>query len=120
MDGVIETASGLQYRVIKEGTGATPGPHDFVRVNYTGYHMDGTEFDSSEKRGGTARFQVNQIIPGWNEMLQLMKEGEQVVVYVPPDLGYGDRKVGDNIEPGSTLIFKIELLEVVKNNNEPK
>lgn len=112
--GVKTTASGLQYEVLAEGTGATPGVDDEVSVNYRGTLVDGTEFDSSYKRGKPASFRVGGVIKGWTEALQLMKEGEKVKLAIPSELAYGDRGAPPVIGPGSTLIFEVELLKVVK------
>lgn len=110
--GVTTTPSGLQYEVIKEGTGATPTAEDVVTVHYHGTLTDGTVFDSSVERGEPATFPLNQVIPGWTEGLQLMKEGAKYRFYIPSDLAYGDRAMGDVIKSGSTLIFDVELLKV--------
>ncbi len=112
-DGVKETASGLQYKVIKEGTGKKPGPDDTVKVHYRGTLLDGTEFDSSYKRNQPAVFKVGQVIKGWQEALQMMSPGAEYELYIPPKLAYGDRGAPPVIEPGSMLVFKVELLEVV-------
>ncbi len=114
-DGVKLTASGLQYEVLAEGTGATPSAEDRVSVNYRGTLVDGTEFDSSYKRGQPATFQVGGVIAGWTEALQLMKEGGKLKLVIPPELAYGDRGAPPVIGPGSTLVFEVELLEIVKN-----
>ncbi|MCF6183784.1 MAG: FKBP-type peptidyl-prolyl cis-trans isomerase [Bacteroidales bacterium] len=111
-DGVITTKSGLQYKVLKEGNGKTPTISDKVRVNYEGKLLDGTVFDSSYKRKKPAEFGVTQVIKGWTEALQLMKEGSEYELYIPYDLAYGDRAAGD-IKPFSTLIFKVELLKIL-------
>ncbi|MDF1570156.1 MAG: FKBP-type peptidyl-prolyl cis-trans isomerase [Bacteroidales bacterium] len=113
-EGIIETQSGLQYRVIQEGAGPSPSPESNVKVHYTGYLLDGTKFDSSHDRGEPAEFPVNRVIPGWTEVLQLMKPGAEYVVYIPPHLGYGDRQMGGDIPAGSTLIFEIELLDITQ------
>src|SRR6266581_4507390 len=105
------TASGLQYKVIKEGTGAKPKATDTVSVNYRGTLIDGTEFDSSYKRGQPATFPLNGVIKGWTEGLQLMKVGSKYQFFVPPNLAYGERSVGPDIAPNSTLIFEVELLD---------
>jgi FKBP-type peptidyl-prolyl cis-trans isomerase FklB len=110
--GVQTTATGLQYKVVKAGTGRTPAASDTVTVNYRGTLVDGTEFDSSYKRGEPATFPVAGVIPGWTEALQLMKEGEQVQLVIPPDLGYGERGAGGVIPPGATLVFDVELISV--------
>ncbi len=100
----------LQYRIITEGTGATPKSNDVVSVNYRGTTINGKEFDSSAKRGQPAKFAVNRVIKGWTEALQLMKVGSKWEVFLPSSLGYADAGSGPNIEPGSTLIFEVELL----------
>jgi FKBP-type peptidyl-prolyl cis-trans isomerase FklB len=110
--GVKTTASGLQYKVIKEGTGAQPKATDAVTVNYRGTLIDGTEFDSSYKRGQPATFPVNGVIKGWTEALQLMKVGSKYQLFIPPNLAYGERAMGPDIGPNSTLIFEVELLNV--------
>ena len=108
--GVKTTASGLAYQVLKEGNGATPTATDQVQVNYVGKLIDGTVFD--ESKGKPVEFQVNQVIKGWGEMLQLMKVGEKVKVVIPQELAYGAQYAGDKIQPFSTLVFEIELLKV--------
>ena len=113
-EGVVTTASGLQYKVLRAGAGKPPGLSDRVSANYRGTLIDGTEFDSSYSRGQPAEFAVNQVIAGWMEALQIMKPGDKWAVYVPPDLAYGDRGAGEKIGPHATLIFEIELLEVKK------
>jgi FKBP-type peptidyl-prolyl cis-trans isomerase FklB len=110
--GVKTTASGLQYKVEKEGTGATPKATDMVTVNYRGTLIDGTEFDSSYKRGQPATFPVNGVIKGWTEALQLMKQGAKYQLYIPANLAYGERAMGPDIGPNSTLIFDVELQDV--------
>ena len=112
-EGVKVLPSGLQYKVITEGTGATPTADDKVKTHYRGTLIDGTEFDSSYKRNQPAEFAVKGVIKGWTEALQLMKEGAKWELYVPADLAYGERG-RPGIPPNSTLIFEIELLEVVK------
>ncbi|MAX21569.1 MAG: FKBP-type peptidyl-prolyl cis-trans isomerase [Pirellulaceae bacterium] len=111
-EGVKVTESGLQYKVIKAGEGATPKPTSKVTTHYEGKLINGTVFDSSYKRGAPATFGVNQVIPGWTEALQLMKEGDQWELYIPSKLAYGERGAGADIGPNSTLIFKIELIKV--------
>ncbi len=111
-EGVIETASGLQYKVLVEGTGISPKPEDKVKCHYRGTLLNGKEFDSSYKTGQPAEFQLNRVIPGWTEGLQLMKVGGKYKLYVPSQLAYGPRGGGQTIEPNSTLIFEIELLDV--------
>jgi len=112
--GVKTTKSGLQYKVIKAGKGASPKATDQVKTHYEGRLINGKVFDSSYKRGEPATFPVNGVIKGWTEALQLMKVGSQWELYVPAELGYGARGTGADIGPNSTLIFKVELLEVVK------
>src|SRR5436853_6153938 len=110
--GVKTTASGLQYKVEKEGTGSQPKATDMVTVNYRGTLIDGTEFDSSYKRGQPATFPLNGVIKGWTEGLQLMKQGGKYQFFVPSNLAYGERAVGPDIAPNATLIFEVELLDV--------
>lgn len=112
-EGVKTTSSGLQYEILKEGTGPSPQSSDRVEVNYRGTLIDGTEFDSSFKRGKSATFALNRVIPGWQEVLQLMKKGAKYRVIVPPHLAYRDRQVSPEIGPNSTLVFEIELLDVI-------
>lgn len=109
-EGVIETASGLQYKVIKPGEGDSPDDNDMVEVHYTGTLVDGTVFDSSRERGESIEFPVNGVIPGWTEALKLMKPGAQYMLYIPSKLAYGDKKTGP-IPEGSTLIFDVELIK---------
>jgi FKBP-type peptidyl-prolyl cis-trans isomerase FklB len=111
-EGVKILPSGLQYKVIKEGTGKTPKAEDTVVTNYRGTLTDGTEFDSSYKRGQPATFPVKGVIPGWTEALQLMKEGSKWELFIPSSLAYGERGAGNAIGPNATLIFEIELLSV--------
>ncbi|WP_448872369.1 FKBP-type peptidyl-prolyl cis-trans isomerase [Desulfobulbus propionicus] len=111
-EGVVTTKSGLQYKVIKKGQGAKPVPTDTVKVHYKGALIDGKEFDSSYKRNEPAVFQVNQVIAGWQEALPLMDVGSTAELYIPPDLAYGDRGAPPVIEPGSMLIFQVELLGI--------
>ncbi|MBI3850673.1 MAG: FKBP-type peptidyl-prolyl cis-trans isomerase [Verrucomicrobia bacterium] len=108
--GVVTLPSGLQYKVITEGTGDVPKNGDTVTVNYKGTLIDGTEFDSSYKRGQPATFNVNGVIKGWTEALLMMKTGSKQELYIPASLAYGDRGQGAKIEPGSTLIFEVELV----------
>jgi FKBP-type peptidyl-prolyl cis-trans isomerase FklB len=113
--GVKTTASGLQYKVINSGAGKTPGPKDTVKVHYHGTLIDGSVFDSSVDRGEPVTFPVNGVIPGWTEVLQLMKEGDKWQVYVPPQLAYGDTPPpGAKIGPNSVLIFDIQLIDIEK------
>ena len=110
-DGVVTLPSGLQYKILAEGSGKLPKATDSVTVNYRGTLVDGTEFDSSYTRGQPATFQVGKVIPGWTEGLQLMKEGSKWQLVIPPQLAYGARGSG-RIPPNSTLIFEVELLAV--------
>lgn len=112
--GVVELPSGLQYQVIKEGTGPKPTLTDKVRVHYHGTLIDGTVFDSSVDRGQPIEFNVNGVIPGWTEALQLMPVGSKWKLVIPSELAYGDNQAGPNIKPGSTLLFDVELLDIVK------
>jgi len=106
------TASGLQYRVLAEGSGTeSPGPSSVVSVHYRGKLTDGLEFDSSYKRNQPLTFPVNGVIRGWTEALQLMKVGDKWELIIPPDLGYGSQGAGSTIPPDATLIFEVELLE---------
>jgi len=111
-DGVKTLPSGLQYRILTPGNGASPKATDKVTVHYRGTLIDGTEFDSSYSRGQPATFGVNQVIPGWTEALQLMKEGGKWQLYIPAKLAYGERGAGARIPPNSALIFDVELISV--------
>ena len=111
-EGVTTTASGLQYEVLTNGTGATPVETDQVTVHYHGTLVDGTVFDSSVERGQPATFPVNGVIPGWVEALQLMNVGSKYKLYIPSDLAYGERGAGGSIGPNETLIFEVELLSI--------
>ncbi|MCF6176855.1 MAG: FKBP-type peptidyl-prolyl cis-trans isomerase [Victivallaceae bacterium] len=112
-DGIKTTASGMQYQVMTDGAGATPTKEDTVRVHYTGTLLDGTVFDSSVERGQPAEFGVGQVIAGWTEALQDMKVGSKHKLFIPSELAYGDRGAGQHIEPGSMLIFEVELLAIL-------
>lgn len=112
--GVVTTASGLQYQIIKEGTGAKPTTSDTVVANYSGSLIDGTVFDSSYKRGQPATFSLGKVIPGWQEVLPLMSVGSKYKVFIPSELGYGARGAGGTIGPNETLVFEIELLDIKK------
>ncbi len=111
-EGVKVTASGLQYKVIKEGTGPKPTATQTVSVHYRGTLIDGTEFDSSIKRGQPAEFPVNGVIKGWTEALQLMSVGSKYELYIPSELGYGTHGAGQLIGPNAVLVFEVELLAI--------
>ena len=113
-DGVQGTDSGLLYRVITDGEGEIPRAEDIVTVHYTGTLVDGTVFDSSVERGEPATFPLQGVIPGWTEILQLMPRGAKWDVVIPADLAYGPQQAGPVIEPNSTLVFEIELLDVIR------
>ena len=113
-EGVKTTESGLQYRILKEGDGNSPGPEDSVTVHYRGTFIDGEEFDSSYARGKPQTLQTDGVIKGWTEALQMMKVGSQWEIFVPPDLAYGRGGQGGVIPPNSALVFEIELLSVEK------
>jgi FKBP-type peptidyl-prolyl cis-trans isomerase FklB len=110
-EGVKTSSSGLQYKVLADGNGKTPKAADEVTVHYRGALIDGTEFDSSYKRGKPLTLKVNGVIRGWTEALQMMKEGSRWQLFIPPDLAYGERAMG-RIPPNSTLIFEVELISV--------
>jgi FKBP-type peptidyl-prolyl cis-trans isomerase FklB len=112
--GVVTTASGLQYLVLKEGTGPKPTISDKVKCDYEGRLIDGTVFDSSIKQGKPIEFAVNGVIAGWTEALQLMNTGSKYRLFIPSNLAYGDQQMGSDIKPGSTLIFDVDLIEIVK------
>jgi FKBP-type peptidyl-prolyl cis-trans isomerase FkpA/FKBP-type peptidyl-prolyl cis-trans isomerase FklB len=111
-DGVKTTKSGLQYRVIREGTGRHPGANDEVEVHYKGSLINGKVFDSSYDRNESISFFLNQVISGWQEGVQLMKEGAKYEFYIPSELGYGQRGAPGVIPPNATLIFEVELIKV--------
>ncbi len=111
-DGVESTPSGLHYEIIELGDGATPGPEDTVRIHYKGTLIDGQTFDSSYDRGEPADFPLTGVIPGMSEGLQLLPEGSEAILYIPSDLGYGNQGQA-SIPPGSTLIFEVEVIEVI-------
>lgn len=111
-EGVKVTPSGLQYRVLREGKGRSPGANDTVEVHYKGTLINGKVFDSSYKRGQSISFPLNRVISGWTEGLQLMKEGAKYELVIPAKLGYGERGAGDVIPPNATLVFDVELLKV--------
>ena len=112
-EGIVTLPSGLQYEVITEGNGKKPSATDKVKCHYEGTLIDGTLFDSSIKRGQPAVFGVNQVIRGWVEALQLMSEGSKWRLFIPSELGYGAQQAGEMIPPHSTLIFEVELIEVL-------
>jgi FKBP-type peptidyl-prolyl cis-trans isomerase FklB len=112
--GVVTLPSGLQYQIIKEGTGAKPALTDKVKVHYEGSLLNGKIFDSSIQRGEPIELSVNGVIPGWTEALQLMPVGSKWKLFIPSDLAYGDSGAGADIKPGSTLLFDVELLDIVK------
>jgi FKBP-type peptidyl-prolyl cis-trans isomerase FkpA len=116
--GVKTTASGLQYQVLKEGKGPKPKATDTVTVNYRGTMIDGTEFDSSYKRGEPSTFKLNQVIPGWTEGLQLMPVGSKYRLFLPPKLAYGEHGAGGVIGPNQALIFDVELLKIDRNKKK--
>jgi FKBP-type peptidyl-prolyl cis-trans isomerase FklB len=111
-EGVKTLPSGLQYKVVAEGSGKTPKATDTVTVQYRGTLINGVEFDSSYKKGQPATFQVKGVIPGWTEALQLMKEGSKWQLFIPPELAYGEKGAGGQIPPNSALIFEVELISV--------
>ncbi|OGP76740.1 MAG: hypothetical protein A2Z13_06915 [Deltaproteobacteria bacterium RBG_16_64_85] len=111
-EGVVTLPSGLQYKAIRSGKGKTPALADTVETHYRGTLIDGTEFDSSYKRGQTVTFPVNGVIPGWTEALQKMKEGDKWQLFVPSSLAYGERGAGREIGPNATLLFEVELIAV--------
>jgi FKBP-type peptidyl-prolyl cis-trans isomerase FklB len=112
--GVVELPSGMQYEIIKDGTGESPTINSTVTTHYTGTLIDGTVFDSSVERKQPAQFPVNGVIKGWTEALQLMKPGSKWMLYIPSDLAYGDGGSPPKIQPGATLIFEVELISVDK------
>jgi len=111
-EGVVETGSGLQYKVLEGGSGKSPAASDTVTVHYEGRLIDGTVFDSSYARGEPIDFPLNRVIPGWTEGVQLMQEGAKHELYLPSDLAYGERGAGGAIGPNETLIFTVELIKV--------
>ncbi len=112
--GVVETPSGLQYKVIQKGSGRIPTADDTVKVHYRGSLIDGTEFDSSYSRNEPTVFNVGRVIAGWTEALQLMPEGSKYLLTIPSNLAYGENPSGKEIGPNSVLIFEVELLEILK------
>jgi FKBP-type peptidyl-prolyl cis-trans isomerase FklB len=119
-EGVVVLPSGLQYKIVTQGSGPKPTPSDTVVCNYRGALINGTEFDSSYKSGKAATFQVGGVIKGWAEALQLMAVGSKWQLFIPPDLAYGDRGAGTAIGPGVTLIFEVELLSIQEKNKPEK
>ncbi len=117
-EGVVTLPSGLQYKVLTAGTGPKPTTSDSVVCNYRGTLINGTEFDSSYKRGQPATFPVTGVIKGWTEALQLMPVGSKWQLFIPADLAYGDRGAGADIGPGATLIFEIELLSIADKSKD--
>ncbi len=111
-EGVVTLPSGLQYKIVEEGSGKKPAASDVVTVNYKGTLIDGTEFDSSYARKQPATFPVNGVIKGWTEALQLMKTGAHWMLYIPAELAYGERQAGPKIAPNSTLIFDVTLISI--------
>lgn len=110
--GVITLPSGLQYKIIKPGKGTPPDQYNFVKVQYRGTLLNGKEFDNSEKQKSPVRFELDTLIPGWKEALQLMKPGAEWIIYVPPKLAYGKQGVKGKIPPNATLIFNLKLISV--------
>ena len=119
-EGVVSLPSGLQYKILTEGTGPKPTAEDSVVCNYRGTLIDGKEFDSSYKRGQPSTFPVKGVIPGWTEALQLMPVGSKWQLFVPPNLAYKDQAVGADITPNSTLIFEVELLSIQEKKDQGK
>jgi FKBP-type peptidyl-prolyl cis-trans isomerase len=117
-EGVVSLPSGLEYKIVKEGTGPKPAASDSVVCNYRGTLINGTEFDSSYKHGQPATFPVSGVIKGWTEALQLMPVGSKWQLFIPPDLAYGERGAGGDIGPDSTLIFEVELLSIQDKSKE--
>lgn len=118
-EGVVTTASGLQYKVLTQGTGPKPAASDTVVCNYKGTLINGKEFDSSYKRGQPAEFPVSGVIKGWTEALQLMPVGSKYQLFIPPDLAYGMRNMGPDIGPNATLIFEVELISIKPKETPP-
>jgi FKBP-type peptidyl-prolyl cis-trans isomerase FklB len=119
-DGVVTTASGLQYKILSAGNGPKPAASDSVKCNYKGTLINGTEFDSSYKRGQPATFGVSQVIKGWTEALQLMPVGSKWQLFIPSSLAYGERGAGGDIGPDETLIFEVELLSIEEKPKDAK
>ena len=119
-EGIVTLPSGLQYKILTQGTGPKPTAADSVVCNYRGTLLDGTEFDSSYKRGEPATFPVGGVIKGWTEALQLMPVGSKWQLFIPSELAYGERSPGPEIGPDSTLVFEVELLKIQDKNEEKK
>jgi FKBP-type peptidyl-prolyl cis-trans isomerase FklB len=119
-EGVVTLPSGLEYKILKEGTGPKPAASDTVECNYRGTLIDGKEFDSSAKHGGPATFPVSGVIKGWTEALQLMPVGSKWQLFIPPDMAYGDRGAGPEIGPDATLIFDVELVSIKEKPKTPE
>jgi FKBP-type peptidyl-prolyl cis-trans isomerase len=117
-EGIVTLPSGLEYKILKQGTGPKPTANDTVVCNYKGTLINGTEFDSSYKRGQPATFPVSGVIKGWTEALQLMPVGSKWQLFIPSDLAYGDRGAGPDIGPDSTLIFEVELMSIEDKSKE--
>jgi len=115
-EGIVALPDGLQYKILKEGTGPKPTANDTVKCNYKGTLLNGTEFDNSDKHGGAATFPLGGVIKGWTEALQLMPVGSKWQLFIPANLAYGDRPPGNEIPPGSTLVFEVELLSIEPQN----
>lgn len=111
-EGIIALSSGLQYRVLKKGTGVSPGMHDVVQVHYRGTLLDGTVFDSTYERDKPQEFPVSRVIPGWSEALKKMKVGDKWELFIPSYLAYGEQGYGPHIQPNSTLVFEMELVKI--------
>jgi len=119
-EGIKTLESGLQYKVIKAGNGKKPTLSDTVTIHYRGTLIDGTEFDSSYRRGEPAPLSISRLIPGWKEALQLMEVGEKWQLFIPSNLAYGERAAGPNIGPNATLIFEVELFSIEEKKEEKK
>lgn len=119
-EGIVTLPSGMQYKILKQGTGPKPTASDSVVCNYRGTLLNGNEFDSSSKHGGPATFPVGGVIKGWTEALQLMPVGSKWQLFIPSDLAYGDRGAGGDIGPGATLIFEVELVSIETKAPEKK
>ena len=116
--GIVTTSSGLQFELISGGEGEKPGPGDTVLVHYRGATVDQIVFDSTYERGEPLEIPLDRVIPGWSEGLRMMREGDKVKLYIPPDLAYGERGAGNIIGPNTVLIFDVELLSIVRSADE--